>query len=78
MSHYSLLGMNLFQTAFLNNPGLLRLSDMVNILRAAWVDRGEGGAPMPHSDYFTTLLWRQQVESDVIQVHHDEVRVACF
>ena len=44
MSHYSLLGMNLFQTAFLNNPGLLRLSDMVNILRAAWVDRGEGGS----------------------------------
>jgi len=36
--------MNLFQTAFLNNPGLLRLSDMVNILRAAWVDRGEGGS----------------------------------
>ena len=67
--------MNLFQTAFLNNPGLLRLSDMVNILRAAWMDRGEGGAPMPHSDYFTTL---QHVESDIIQVHHDEVRVACF
>jgi len=50
VSHYSLLGMNLFQTAFLNNPGLLshfqreKLSDMVNILRAAWVDRGEGGS----------------------------------